>query len=101
MSTTTLVSNETETTTLEPAVSNASTSTSTGSGAPFLSSTAVSAPTAAPQETDSHSAFLLCTLLFFVGVAVVAKIIYSNRNRCVAPHPPSAHSLAATAPSTT
>ncbi|CAD5221802.1 unnamed protein product [Bursaphelenchus okinawaensis] len=47
-----------------------------------LSTTAATITSTIPVPTeDSHSLFLFCTVLFFAGIAVVAKIIYSNRNK--------------------
>jgi hypothetical protein len=54
-------------------------------------STAIPLTTLAPVDEDSHFIFAFCTVLFFVGIALVAKIVYSNRKkyRNLAPNIPS------------
>lgn len=43
------------------------------------SKTQLSSSTIAPVEDDSHIIFAFCTILFIVAVALVVKIIYSNK----------------------
>jgi hypothetical protein len=48
----------------------------------ITSSTAAPLTTTTPlPEDESHFIFFFCTILFFVGIALVAKIVYSNRKK--------------------